>query len=52
MHFVNKEYEDEFLYFLDWGTTDDKQIKILKNLTLALSDIIIKYKNHNGVQNG
>ena len=51
MHFVNKEYEDEFLYFLDWGTTDDKQIKILKNLTLALSDIVIKYKNHNGVQN-
>lgn len=51
MHFVNKEYEDEFLYFLDWGTNDDKQIKILKNLTLALSDIVIKYKNHNGVQN-
>ena len=19
MHFVNKEYEEEFLYFLDWG---------------------------------
>ena len=38
MNFVNKEYEDEFLYFLDWGTKDDK------NFTLALSETIIKNK--------
>ena len=44
MNFVNKEYEDEFLYFLDWGTKDDKEIKILKNFTLALSETIIKNK--------
>lgn len=44
MNFVNKEYEDEFLYFLDWGTKDDKEIKILKNFTLPLSETIIKNK--------
>lgn len=44
MNFVNKEYEDEFLYFLDWGTKDDNEIEILKNFTLSLSETIIKNK--------
>lgn len=52
MYFVKEEYEDEFLYFLDWGTTDDEKIKLLKNLTIVLSDVFIKYKYYNEVQNG
>lgn len=42
MEFVKKEYEDEFLYFLDWGTTDHEEILSLKALTLLLSNIAIK----------
>lgn len=44
MNFVNKEYEDEFLYFLDWGTTDHNSIMLFKNFTVAFSDAIIKLK--------
>lgn len=44
MNFVNKEYEDEFLYFLDWGTKDDNSILFFKNFTVAFSDAIIKLK--------
>lgn len=42
MEFVKKEYEDEFLYFLDWGTTDHEEILSLKALALLLSNIAIK----------
>lgn len=44
MEFVNKEYEDEFLYFLDWGTTDDTLIKSLKELVMVISDVAIQLK--------
>lgn len=53
MEFVNKEYEDEFLYFLDWGTTDHDSIIALKNLTLLISDIAIQsrmYRRTNGIR--
>ena len=53
MEFVNKEYEDEFLYFLDWGTTDHESIIALKNLTLLISDIAIQtrmYRSTNGIR--
>ena len=53
MEFVNKEYEDEFLYFLDWGTTDHESIIALKNLTLLISDIAIQsrmYRRTNGIR--
>lgn len=43
MEFVKKEYEDEFLYFLDWGTTNHEDIIALKELTLLLSNIAIKF---------
>lgn len=42
MEFVKKEYEDEFLYFLDWGTTNHEEILSLKALTLLISNIAIK----------
>lgn len=42
MEFVKKEHEDEFLYFLDWGTTVHEDIISLKELTLLLSSIAIK----------
>lgn len=42
MEYVKKEYEDEFLYFLDWGTTNHEEIISLKALTLLLSNIAIK----------
>lgn len=41
MEFVEKEYEDEFLYYLDWGTTNHEEIIKLKNMTIALSEILI-----------
>lgn len=44
MYFVKEEYEDEFLYFLDWGTTDHNSIFFFKNFTVAFSDAIIKLK--------
>ena len=44
MEFVNEEYEDEFLYFLDWGTTDDTKIKFFKTMSLALSDLVINIR--------
>lgn len=44
MYFVKEEYEDEFLYFLDWGTTDYNSILFFKNFTVAFSDAIIKLK--------
>lgn len=44
MEFVKKEYEDEFLYFLDWGTTNHEEIISLKELTLLLSNIAIKLR--------
>lgn len=44
MEFVKKEYEDEFLYFLDWGTTNHEEILSLKALTLLLSNIAIKLR--------
>ncbi|MDO5569790.1 MAG: helix-turn-helix transcriptional regulator [bacterium] len=44
MEFVKKEYEDEFLYYLDWGTYDHDKIVAIKDLTIALSEIIIKNK--------
>lgn len=44
MEFVKKEYEDEFLYFLDWGTDDHDLIVLLKNITLAISEVAIN--NH------
>lgn len=42
MEFVNPEYEEEFLYFLDWGTTDHNSIIALKELTKLLSEVAIK----------
>lgn len=45
MEFVNKEYEDEFLYFLDWGTTDHDTIIALKELTLLVSELAIASKS-------
>lgn len=44
MYFVKEEYEDEFLYFLDWETTDHNSILFFKNFTVAFSDAIIKLK--------
>lgn len=41
MEFINPEYEDEFLYFLDWGTTDDVLIKNIKNCTLLICEMVI-----------
>lgn len=41
MEFVNKEYEDEFLYYLDWGTHDHDSIIALRELTMLLSEISI-----------
>ena len=41
MEFVKKEYEDEFLYYLDWGTFDHDFIISMKNLALLLSKIAI-----------
>lgn len=42
MNFVNPEYEDEFLYFLDWDTYEHDKIIALKELTKMLSEIVIK----------
>ena len=47
MEFVKKEYEDEFLYFLDWGTSEHDSIILLKELTLLISKIAIKSDIHN-----
>lgn len=44
MEFVTREYEDEFLYFLNWGTYDDNIINQLKDITMLLSDIAVKMK--------
>lgn len=44
MYFVKEGYEDEFLYFLDWGTTDHNSILFFKNFIVAFSDAIIKLK--------
>ncbi|MDO5569821.1 MAG: helix-turn-helix transcriptional regulator [bacterium] len=44
MEFVEKEYEDEFLYYLDWGTHDHDKIVIIKDLTITLSEILIAQK--------
>ena len=44
MNFVKKEAEDEFLYYLDWGTTDHQSIIFLKNLASTISDIVIKFR--------
>ena len=44
MNFVKKEAEDEFLYYLDWGTTDHQSILFLKNLASTISDIVIKFR--------
>lgn len=42
MEFVNKEAEDEFLTYLDWGTTDEDLIRAIKNLTIAISEFSIE----------
>lgn len=52
MEFVNKDYEDEFLYFLDWGTTDHESIIAIKDLTMLLSEIAIKIHFNNRGENG
>lgn len=44
MEFVNKEYEDEFLYFLDWGTEEDKAIKTMINFIKVVADFEIEMK--------
>ena len=44
MEFVKDDYEDEFLYFLNWGTYDDEIINELKDITMLLSDIAVKMK--------
>lgn len=55
MEYVNKEYEEEFLYYLDWGTTDHDSIIFFKALTKLLNDIVIEYyydKRKRGIING
>ena len=52
MEYVNKDYEEEFLYFLDWGTTDHETILALKNLTKIISDMVIELHLHNRRDNG
>ena len=52
MYFVKEEYEDEFLYFLDWGTTDHNSILFFKNFTVAFSDAIIKLKLYDRKKHG
>lgn len=52
MEFVNREYEDEFLYFLNWGTFDDDIIEQLKDITIALSEIAIKMRLMNRYYDG
>ena len=44
MEFVKKEYEDEFLYYLDWGTYNHEDIVFLKDFSLLMSSIIISSK--------
>ncbi len=41
MEFVNKEYEDEFLYYLEWGTYDHESIIALRELTKMVSEMCI-----------
>ncbi len=48
MEFVNKDCEDEFLYFLDWGTLDHHSIIVLKSLTMTIADIIIDAHSSKG----
>ena len=52
LEYVNKDYEEEFLYFLDWGTTDHETILALKNLTKIISDMVIELHLHNRRDNG
>ena len=52
MEFVKKEHEDEFLYFLDWGTNVHEDILSLKDLILLLSNIAIKFHITNQEQYG
>lgn len=47
MEFVNKDYEDEFLSYLDWGTNDKYKINILKDISLMISDILIISRRNN-----
>ncbi len=50
MNFVNEEYEEEFLYYLDWGTKNRESIIALKNLTKLLSNIAIHiYRRKHGI---
>lgn len=51
MDFVIPEYEKEFLYFLDWGTLDHNSIVVLRDLTLALSKIVIDSRSLKGSRN-
>ena len=44
MEFVKKEYEDEFLYYIDWGTYNHEDIVFLKDFSLLMSSIIISSK--------
>lgn len=44
MEFVNVDAEDDFIYYLDWGTDDHCSIIGMKNFTLALSEALINIK--------
>ena len=52
MEFVKKECEDEFLYYLDWGTHDHNSIMMLKDLTMSISNIALTIRFHNRGKNG
>lgn len=41
MEFVEKEYEEEFLYYLDWGTYNHESIMFLKETSLLISKLIV-----------
>ena len=47
MNFVKEDYEDTFLSLLDWGTQNQREINVLKDLTLALASILINERGTN-----
>ena len=47
MNFVKEGYEDTFLSLLDWGTQNQREINVLKDLTLALASILINERGTN-----
>lgn len=47
MKFVNKDYEDEFLTYLEWDTQDELIIEIYKSACIEISNAFIKMGKKN-----